>query len=132
MLEEDNQINYIKLSFAICGGILMASLIASVFWIVLLNAAVDSQVTSITNQTDDFAHQMQDLTAKTKREAVERQERQQNAMEQQRIKSSVGKTLARECSEYSKFYRDNPSSYAKQERDKICNKYRKYISSGRT
>ncbi len=132
MFEEKNDINYVKIAFAVCGGILMAGLIMTVIGLFVMNAVVDTQVAAINGQAEDFKRQMQEVATNANRSAAQHQKQQQLATEQQRIKSKIGQTLSRECSEYSQFYRDNPSSYAKKERDKACSKYRGYISTGKT
>lgn len=129
--EERKEINYIKIMFAVCGGILMAGAIGSVISLMVLSATVDTIEDSFSDQTSRFTQQMRDISARTARESAQRQEKQRAATEQQRIKSVAGQTLSRECSEYSQFYRDNPSGYAMQERDKACSKYRRYITTGK-
>ena len=131
MIEDEKQINYFKIALAVCGGILMASAILSVASILILNAVVDTQVKSINDQAAEFSRSMQEKAVQINRESAQRQEQQRIANEQQRMNSKTGQTLARECSEYSQFYRDNPSDYAKAEREKVCGKYRTYVSTGR-
>ena len=116
VFDEEKQINYFKISLAVCGGILMASAILSVVSFILLSAVVDTQVKAINDQMSDFSWSMQESTARASRESAQRQEQQRIANEQNRMKSKTGQTLARECSEYSQFHRDNPSDYAKTER----------------
>jgi hypothetical protein len=131
--EEDKQeISYIKIMFAVCGGVLMAGAIGSVISLLVMTALIDTAAESFNDQDSRITEQMQDRSARISIQTAESQKTKRAATEQQRLKSATGQTLSRECREYSQFYRDNPSSYAKQERDKACGKYRTYMTTGKT
>ncbi|MCJ7591568.1 MAG: hypothetical protein MUO51_09460, partial [Woeseiaceae bacterium] len=106
---DDDKISYLKIMLAVCGGVLLANAIQLTFGLLVIDAAVDSQVNSISNQVSSATQQMREISANSKRDAAKSAAQQRIANEAQRRESDLGEKLARECGEYQQFYRDNSS-----------------------
>jgi hypothetical protein len=131
-MSEEKEINYLKLAFAVCGGILLAAIISNAIYVYWFKVSTDQQIEVFNKQITEITQESRKRLERAKRETAQRQAEQQKATEQQRAKSKTGQTLLRECGEYSDFYQNQPGSYAREQRAIACKKYRVYIETGRT
>jgi hypothetical protein len=53
------------------------------------------------------------------------------AAQQARAQSEKGLDLYRRCVEFSEFYKNHPSDYAREQRDEACDNYEIYTSTGK-
>ena len=131
-MSEEKEVNYLKLAFAVCGGILMAAIITNAIYVYWFKVSTEQQIDVFNRQMMELTRESQERLERVKRETAERRDEYQKAAEHERAKSKIGQTLFRECKEYSDFYHNQPGSYAREQRDNACKKYRVYIGTGRT
>ena len=130
-MQTSTEINYFKMALAVCAGVLLAGAISSIVGLLVFSAVVESQVETMQSQTENYSRLSREAAASAREEASRQQLRQQRADEARRLASKTGKTLSRECREYSDFYANNPGVYAREQRDKACNRLRIYTETGR-
>ena len=131
-MSEDKEVNYLKLAFAVCGGILLAAIISNAIYVYWFKVITEDQLDVFNEQITEIAQESRGRLETVRQETAQREVDQKKAKEKQRANSNIGQTLFRECQEYSDFYRNQPGSYAREQRDITCKKYRVYIETGRT
>lgn len=131
-MPEENEVNYVKVAFAVCGGILLAAIISVAIIVYWFNVSTEQQIDVLNKQMTEVTRQSRQRRERITRETAQRQAEQQKATEQHRAKSNSGRTLFRQCREYSEYYQNQPGQYARVQRDSACEKYRVYVETGRT
>lgn len=121
----NSEINYIKLFFALFLAIVLGNLTVSGIktWVV---------VSGMTIAMEDFSQTTNEQLQESKiRSEMVRQENQKNS-ESSRKKTQVGKSLARQCNEWTYANNANRNQYASEQKAKFCNAYSRYIKNGST
>ena len=119
----NSEINYIKLFFALFLAIVLGNLTVSGIqtWVVVsgMNVALED----FSNTANE---QIQESKIRSEMVRQENQERTENTRKQSR----VGKSLARQCSEWTYANNANSNQYAREQKAKFCNAYSRYIKNG--
>ena len=143
-----DQIDYVKLTLAIAGGIVLASL---VLWLASLVLAVGlfSAITSGLQLTFDSTPSSSVTAGADYQRQLAKEKRQQRADQQQqqpqprhqpqstlsaierRKRSPMGRRLFVECDVWQRNYDKTPTRTTRQYRDRHCKGYREYIRTGR-
>ena len=124
--EPSNQISYIKIMFAVCGGVLLAGVIRLLFGMLVLGAAIDTGTAQIDQIAASAEQEIRDSNERSRRAAEQRQ----RIVERQRADSPTGRSLGRKCRDLSEFLRENPGVVAQQQKDKACRNYEVFVESG--
>ena len=124
--EPSNQISYIKIMFAVCGGVLLAGVIRLLFGMLVLGAAIDTGAAQIDQIAASAEQEIRDSNERSRREAEQRR----RIVERQRADSPTGRSLGRKCRDLSEFLRENPGVVAQQQKDKACRNYEVFVESG--
>ena len=120
MASETKLLHYLGIALAVFIGVFAAR---------LLYAYVVT--TAVVTEIEAFGEQLQEDTRRIKEKNARDTKRRREAVEQERRHSKIGRDLYRRCAEYTEFYRDHPSEYAYEQRQKTCSNYNAYVRTGR-
>ncbi len=124
--EPSNQISYLKIMFAVCGGILLARVISLLFGMLVLGAAIDTGAAHIDQVAASAERDIRDSNERSRREAEQRR----RIVERQRADSPTGRSLSRKCRDLAEFLKENPGIVAQQQKNTACRNYEVFLETG--
>jgi hypothetical protein len=120
MVRENRVPHYVGIALAVFVGVFAARFL----YAYVVTKVVVSEIEALGEQVQKDTRQMQERNARDS-------QRRREEVEQQRRHSNAGRDFYRRCAEYTEFYRNHPSEYAYEQREKACSNYTTYVQTGK-
>ena len=128
-----DQISYVRLMFAIAGGLVLGSIVSWILWMLVTAGLISAFFSGLDLTFDEPPHSA--VTSSVRyQDAMERRQaehaRQVQAIQLKRAKSPTGRRLWQACDEWSANYKSTSTETTRINAKFHCDRYSRYIETG--